>query len=103
MAAVVDGVNLSTMFRKPVSSLPNARVALNKYMGTPYSGYDRPIFLGQGLLDEDVPAPSALSLYAQMKANNQPVELHVYPDKDHSGTVLTSLKDSTPFVARILR
>lgn len=103
MAAVVDGVNLSTLFRKPVSSLPNARVALNKYMGTPYSGYDRPVFLGQGLLDEDVPAPSALSLYAQMKANNQPVELHVYPDKDHSGTVLTSLQDSTPFVARILR
>ena len=38
-----------------------------------------------------------------MKANNQPVELHVYPDKDHSGTVLASLKDSTPFVARIMR
>ncbi|MCB1293873.1 MAG: prolyl oligopeptidase family serine peptidase, partial [Gordonia sp.] len=86
-----------------LSSLPNVRAALTEYMGTPYRGYDRPIFLGQGLLDKDVPAPSALSLYAQMKANNQPVELHVYPDKDHSGTVLASLKDSTPFVARIMR
>ena len=103
MADAVDGVDISTMFRKPVSSLPNAQAALTEYMGTPYTGYDRPIFLGQGLRDVDVPAPSALSLYAQMKANNQPVELHVYPSMDHSDTVLASLKDSTPFVSRIMR
>jgi len=99
----MDGVKASAMFSKPLSSLPNVRAALTEYMGTPQRGYDRPIFLGQGLLDKDVPAPSALSLYAQMKANSQPVELHIYPDKDHSGTVLASLKDSTPFVARIMR
>ena len=72
-------------------------------MATPYKGYDRPIFLGQGLRDVDVPAPSALSLYAQMKANNQPVTLHVYPADDHSSAVLASMPDSTPFLARILR
>lgn len=99
----VTGVQLSQILARPISSIPGAQAALTDYMSTPYTGYDRPIFLGQGLLDTDVPAPSALSLYAQMRAANQPVELHVYPDEDHSGTVLASIPDSTPFVARILR
>ncbi|MGC4960589.1 prolyl oligopeptidase family serine peptidase [Gordonia sp. DT101] len=103
MTALMKGRDLRTMFRKPISSLPGGQAALTRHMGTPYSGYDRPIFLGQGLLDTDVPAPSALSLYAQMRAANQPVELHVYPDKDHSGTVIASMADSTPFLARIMR
>lgn len=103
MHSVMTGRNVSTMFRVPLTSIPGVRDALTDYMGTPYSGYDRPIFLGQGLLDTDVPAPSALSLYAQMRAAGQPVEFHLYPAKDHSGTVLASMPDSTPFVARILR
>lgn len=103
MSKVMQGRKLTTLFVKPMSSIPNVRQALAAYMGTPYSGYDRPIFLGQGLRDIDVPAPSALSLYAQMRANDQPVELHVYPSQDHSGTVLASLPDSTPFLARIMK
>lgn len=103
MQSVVAGVTLGEILARPVSSIPGIREALTDYMGAPYSGYDRPIFLGQGLLDTDVPAPSALSLYAQMVAAGQPVELHVYPDKDHSGTVLASIPDSTAFLARIMR
>ncbi|AZG46788.1 alpha/beta hydrolase family protein [Gordonia insulae] len=103
MASVMTGRDLRTLFRAPMSSIPGVRSALAEYMGTPYSGYDRPIFLGQGLLDTDVPAPSTLSLYAQMRANGQPVEVHVYPTKDHSGTVLASMPDSTPFLRRIMR
>ncbi|MFM9378942.1 alpha/beta hydrolase family protein [Gordonia sp. VNK21] len=99
----LDGAKTADWFTRPITSIPGVQAALVDYMSTPYSGYDRPIFLGQGLRDMDVPAPSALSLYAQMKAAGQPVELHVYPDQDHSGTVLASLRDSTPFVARLLR
>jgi len=90
-------------FTAPLRSIPGVLGALTTYMGTPIAGYDRPIFLGQGLLDADVPAPSTLSLYAQLRANNQPVELFIYPDKDHSGAVNASTKDSTPFLARIMR
>lgn len=97
------GDHVASWFSAPLASLPGLVPALHRYMSTPYKGYDRPIFLGQGLRDTDVPAPSALSLYAQMKANNQPVELRVYPDDDHSSAVLASMPDSTPFVARILR
>lgn len=103
MKTAVTGMTLRDWFVRPVDSLPGARAALVDYMATPYRGYDRPIFLGQGLLDVDVPAPSALSLYAQMRAAGQPVDLHIYPDQDHSGTVLASMKDSTPFLARIMR
>ncbi|MFT4200433.1 lipase family protein [Gordonia sp. (in: high G+C Gram-positive bacteria)] len=102
MKTGVDRV-VGRWFTAPLRSIPGATAALTRYMGTPYSGYDRPIFLGQGLRDVDVPAPSALSLYAQMKAANQNVELHVYPDRDHSGTVYASPRDSTPFLARIMR
>ncbi|SEE34024.1 Prolyl oligopeptidase family protein [Gordonia malaquae] len=101
--ATMAGAKVNTWFTRPISSIPGVQAALVKYMSTPYSGYDRPIFLGQGLKDMDVPAPSALSLYAQMRAAGQPVDLHVYPTQDHSGTVLASMKDSTPFLARIMR
>ncbi|WP_454163298.1 alpha/beta hydrolase family protein [Gordonia iterans] len=99
----LSGDDVKTWFTRPVQSIPGFSRALHTYMQTPYKGYDRPIFLGQGLRDVDVPAPSALSLYAQMKANNQPVALHVYPDDDHSSAVLASMPDSTPWLARILR
>ncbi|MGJ0118883.1 alpha/beta hydrolase family protein [Williamsia sp. MIQD14] len=98
----LTGADIRTFFRRPISSVPDAYGVLHRFIGTPDSGYDRPIFLGQGLTDTDVPAPSALSLAAQLTANRQPVELHVYPT-DHSGTVYASVKDSTPFLARILR
>lgn len=103
MRIAVDGAKVRDWFAEPVTSIPGVQRALVEYMSTPYSGYDRPIFLGQGLKDMDVPAPSALSLYAQMRAAGQPVDLHVYPTQDHSGTVLASMKDSTPFLARIMR
>ncbi|MGW0037294.1 alpha/beta hydrolase family protein [Gordonia sp. NPDC003376] len=99
----LSGDEVNTWFSKPLMSIPGAAPALREYMQTPYKGYDRPIFLGQGLKDADVPAPSALSLYAQMKANNQPVTLHVYPEEDHSGAVLASVPDSTPWLAKIMR
>jgi hypothetical protein len=89
-------------FRAPLGSLPGAADALGTYMGTPVSGYDRPIFLGVGLLDRDVPPDSTLSLYDQLSANGQDVTLRVYPDEDHSGTVLASLPDSTPFLQTAL-
>lgn len=44
---------------------------------------------------------SVLSFYDQLVANQQDVELRVYPDQDHTGTVLASMVDSTPFLARM--
>ncbi len=88
-------------FSAPLASLPGVAEALDDYMGTPVTGYDRPIFLGAGLLDRDVPAKSSLVLYEQLQAHNQDVVLKIYPDEDHSGTVLASLPDTTPFVSAL--
>ncbi|KMO78263.1 hypothetical protein MCHLDSM_02180 [Mycolicibacterium chlorophenolicum] len=41
--------------------------------------------------------------FDQLVANGQPATLKVYPEEDHSGTVLASLPDSTPFLAQQLR
>jgi acetyl esterase/lipase len=82
--------------------VPGAGPALTEYLGIPTSGYDRPVFLGVGLRDSDVPPSSSLRLDEAMRANGQPVELHVYPDQDHGGTVPASVPDSTPFLQRIM-
>ncbi|CAA0102168.1 Uncharacterised protein [Mycolicibacterium vanbaalenii] len=95
------GMTPTQFFSAPLASLPGVSEALDDYMGTPVTGYDRPIFLGAGLLDRDVPAKSSLVLYDQLQANNQDVVLKIYPDEDHSGTVLASLPDTTPFLAAL--
>ena len=85
-------------FIAPLDSIPGMADALHAFMGTPSTGFDRPIFLGVGLLDRDVPPQSTLTFYDQLVANNQDVILRIYPEEDHSGTVLASLADSTPFL-----
>ena len=98
----LGGFQASQALARPLQSIPNVYGLLKDYMGTPDDGYDRPVFLGQGLVDTDVPAPSALSLAANMTLHRQPLELHVYPDKDHGGTVLAAIPDATAFLQRVM-
>ena len=98
LTAELARLSPADMFSAPLMSIPGIDAALQDFMGTPVSGYDRPIFLGVGLLDRDVPPASTLAFYDELRANNQNVELRIYPEEDHSGTVLASLVDSTPFL-----
>ena len=98
----VGGASINDLFSAPVDTVPGIASALDVFMGTPVDGYDRPIFLGQGLLDTDVPPVSTQTLYQQLLDNQQDVELHVYPDQDHSGTVIASMPDSTRFLQRVM-
>ncbi|MFC7676498.1 alpha/beta hydrolase family protein [Mycolicibacterium sp. GCM10028919] len=102
LATALTDTRPNEFFVAPLASVPGAGPALTDYLGIPTSGYDRPVFLGVGLRDSDVPPSSSLRLDEAMRANRQPVELHVYPDQDHSGTVLASVPDSTPFLQRIM-
>lgn len=95
------GMTPTAYFSAPLATRPGVPEALDAYMGTPTSGYDRPIFLGVGLLDRDVPPNMSQQLADQLRANGQDVTLKVYPDEDHSGTVLASVPDSTPFLAAL--
>jgi hypothetical protein len=92
------GMTPTGFFRAPLATLPGIADALDAYMGTPTSGYDRPIFLGVGLLDRDVPPKLSIDFNEQLVAHGQDVTLKIYPDEDHSGTVLASMRDSTGFL-----
>ncbi|OBG91299.1 lipase [Mycobacterium sp. E136] len=103
LSAALTDASLPSFFSAPLASIPGATEAIDTYMGIPADGYDRPIFLGVGLLDRDVPPDLTLRFADELTANGQDVTLKVYPDEDHSGTVLASLPDSTPFLARQFR
>ncbi|MFI9510727.1 alpha/beta hydrolase family protein [Nocardia sp. NPDC052566] len=91
------GVIVGDLFSKPLLQIPDLRGLLSRYLGLPESGYDKPVFLGQGLRDTDVITPETLRFAAVLKLNGQPVTLHTY-NEDHSGAVNASLPDSLPFV-----
>ncbi|MEV0106934.1 lipase family protein [Nocardia sp. NPDC050799] len=94
---VAHGVVIGDLFSRPLADIPDLRGLLTRYLGLPESGYDKPLFLGQGLLDTDVITPETLRFAAVLGANRQPVTLRVYPT-DHDGAVHDSLPDSVPFV-----
>ena len=82
--------------------VPGADAAIREFLATPVSGYDKPVFLGHGLFDSDVPTPIGLVLNSDMwvrqfvgNPRNNRVEVHWYPT-DHSGTVNMSTQHSVP-------
>lgn len=107
VAGAVSGTNLSRAFSKPLRSVPGLEQATRELMGTPVAGYDKPVFLGHGLRDQDVPTPIGLLLNSNMwlrqfigAERNQRVVVKWYP-ADHSGTVNMSTADSVPFLREI--
>lgn len=98
----VAHTNLGDWFTAPTLSLPHFADTVSAYMAMPTSGYDKPFFMANGLIDTDVPMAVTLAYVAQLKLNNQPVTFHTYPT-DHSGTMTASLPDSEPFVRALFR
>ncbi|MGW4354117.1 lipase family protein [Nocardia sp. NPDC004582] len=100
LADRAEGLTLGQLLSRPLAQgdfVPTAR----SVMDVPLTGYDRPLFIGQGTNDTDVPAPLTAKLVADMALAGTFPEVHVYPGKDHSGAMLASLADSVPFVARL--
>ncbi|MFF2557875.1 lipase family protein [Nocardia sp. NPDC058058] len=95
-----ENVIVGDLFSRPLSQIPDLPGLLTRVMGLPESGYDKPLFMGQGLLDTDVITPATLAFAARLQANGQPVTLHTYPT-NHDGTVNASLPDSVPFVRNL--
>ncbi|WP_067815677.1 lipase family protein [Nocardia inohanensis] len=93
-------VVIGDLFARPLAQIPDLQGLLTRYMGVPESGYDRPVFMGQGLYDTDVLTPATLAFAAKLQAAGEPVTLRTYPT-DHSGAVNASLVDSVPFVRNL--
>ncbi|MFD6357770.1 lipase family protein [Nocardia tengchongensis] len=100
LADRAEGLSLGQLLSRPLSDGDFVPVA-RSVMDVPLTGYDRPLFIGQGTNDTDVPAPLTAKLVADMTLAGTHPEVHVYPGKDHSGAMLASLADSVPFVARL--
>ncbi|WP_458686228.1 lipase family protein [Nocardia tengchongensis] len=100
LADRAEGLSLGQLLSRPLSDGDFVPVA-RSVMDVPLTGYDRPLFIGQGTNDTDVPAPLTVKLVADMTLAGTHPEVHVYPGKDHSGAMLASLADSVPFVARL--
>ncbi len=62
----------------------------------------QPIFIGTGAEDQDVLTEDQLSLVKDACEAGTLVEAHLYAGLDHSGTVNASLKDSLPFVRKVM-
>ncbi|MGW0174686.1 lipase family protein [Rhodococcus sp. NPDC003322] len=84
------------MLSRPLNE-PRIREALLDYLAVPITGYDRPVFVGQGLRDQTVPFPLATKLALDLQLTGQPVTFRTY-DTFHGDTVLAALPDTTAFV-----
>lgn len=111
LSEALKGTNVARAFSKPLREVPGLEPALREFMQTPATSYDKPIFLGHGLKDMDVPTPIGIILntdmwinqfIGDMRSRNQRVEVHWYPT-DHGETVPASQVHSTPFLANLFR
>ena len=93
----LEGVSLGDFFTRPVATLPDFPETLRRYMAMPEDGFDRPFFMGHGLIDVDVPYASTAAYAAVLTSNGEPVTFKTYA-KDHSGTLIESQRDTIPFV-----
>ena len=98
----LEGVDAGRFFTGAVADLPKLRRTLVRYMKMPESGFDRPLFMGHGSEDADVPYVLTKPYVEKLKANHEPLTFKLY-DSDHSGTLLLSQKDTHPFVRKLFR
>jgi predicted esterase len=69
-------------------------------MKMPETGFDKPFFIGEGLLDTNVPYAATAKYVATLQANHQPVTFKTY-DTDHSGALIQAERDEIPFIAEL--
>ncbi|MGW4325038.1 lipase family protein [Nocardia sp. NPDC004573] len=100
LADRAQGISVGQLFSRPLADGDFVATA-RPVMDVPLDGYDRPLFIGQGTNDTDVPAPLTAKLVADLALRGVRPDVHVYPGKDHSATMAASLPDSMPFVARL--
>jgi hypothetical protein len=96
----LEGVALGTFFTRDLTTLPSFAKTTDAYMAMPESGFDKPFFMGHGLKDADVPYALTKRYVDELMANHEPLTFKTY-DKDHSGTLLASQKDTHPFVSKL--
>ncbi|GAA4475459.1 prolyl oligopeptidase family serine peptidase [Rhodococcus olei] len=93
----VGNASVGDLFSRPLDDL---RPAMADYLGVPTTGYDRPLFLGQGVVDLVVPIPLTLAFVGQLTASQTDLTFRTYPDADHIGTLAAAFDDAAAFADR---
>lgn len=94
-----DGLNFSNTLKPDFSkALAPALIAM-KY---PTLKLSRPLFMGTGELDRDVPPPLQFGLVKAACAAGTTVQAHVYKGLNHDQTVNASLADSAIFTKAVM-
>ena len=103
-ALVSDAVAAGLTFATALKPGAAARLgAINApHMGYPTYRLVAPLFVGTGAEDKDVPPAMHAALVREACAAGTIVEAHIYRDRDHSGAVNASLKDSLPFARKAI-
>ena len=83
------------------SAVAKGAVLIAPRLAYPTLKFTVPVFVGTGDKDDETPPQQQLLVVQKACAAGTVVELHVYRDQSHSGTVNLSLTDSLPFVAKV--
>ncbi|MFD4179942.1 lipase family protein [Rhodococcus sp. NPDC058514] len=94
-AAAIGTTSIGALFSRQLDA--PILGALREMLAVPLRGYDRPVFLGQGLFDAIVPAPLTFKLASDLVANDQRFTFRTYP-KGHLETMLASEAEAGDFV-----
>ncbi len=92
-------LNAANSLKPAIQSVLESTTDVLRY---PTLHIQHPVFIGIG--GEDINVPTAMQQhFAQaVKAAGTQVDIHEYPELDHSGTVNPSLRDSVPFILKTL-
>jgi hypothetical protein len=98
---IADGNHLTA--ENVLKKTPDEAIAhAASYERYPIPRFARPVFIGSGLADVTALPEGQYDFVMAACSSGSIVETHLYPGRDHSGTVNTSLVDSVPFVRRLL-
>ncbi|WP_228002404.1 lipase family protein [Nocardia australiensis] len=100
MVGRAKGITVGQMLSRPLAEGDLLEVAA-PIVDVPITGYDRPLFIGNGTADTDVPPPLTTRLIADFTLRGVKFDYRSYPGVDHLDTATAALPDSTPFVQRL--
>lgn len=96
---LTDGVAVAQMLSRSLNE-PDLQSAICEYLAVPVSGFDRPLFIAQGLADRVVPFPLTVKLVDDMRAAGSTPEFRMYPG-DHISSKYEAEADQAEFVAEL--
>ncbi|WP_040739204.1 lipase family protein [Nocardia tenerifensis] len=99
-ARALGGRPMGALLSRSLHDAEFARAAA-EYAGLPAAGYDRPIFVAQGLLDTSVPLPMTLALLHDFDRAGTRYEFRTFA-ADHQGIMRDGFDAGVRFLQRIL-